>query len=90
MDLLGRRFRLPGGSYSIEQVLTILGESPARIAELTAGLAPSKLHANPEPGEWSANDVLAHLRSCADVWGDYMRRILAEDQPAIRAVSPRT
>ncbi|HKD98455.1 MAG TPA: DinB family protein, partial [Micromonosporaceae bacterium] len=29
------------------------------------------------------------LRSCADVWGGCIARILAEDGPRIRAVSPR-
>ncbi len=34
--------------------------------------------------------MLAHLRACADVWGDAIATILAEDHPTIRAVSPRT
>jgi hypothetical protein len=75
---------------TIEQLLAQLAETPARLAALTAGLAPEQLRAAPGPGEWSANDVLAHLRSCADVWGDYIRLILAQDMPTIRAVNPRT
>jgi DinB superfamily len=70
---------------TIKQMLTMLSEMPARIAALTSGLAPDKLHAAPNPGEWSANDVLAHLRSCADVWGNYIATIVAEDRPTIRA-----
>ncbi len=42
------------------------------------------------PGEWSANDVLAHLRGCADVWGGYILRMLDEDRPTFDAVSSRT
>jgi len=34
--------------------------------------------------------VLAHLRSCADVWGNCIAAILAEDRPTLRAVNPRT
>ena len=34
--------------------------------------------------------MLAHLRSCADVWGGCIERILAEDHPTIRAVNPTT
>jgi hypothetical protein len=75
---------------TIEQVLAMLAEHPRRIAALTGGLTSAQLHSAPGPGEWSANDVLAHLRSCADVWGSYMMTILAEDRPTIRAVSPRT
>jgi hypothetical protein len=27
----------------------------------------SKLHFRPNPDAWSANDILAHLRACADI-----------------------
>ena len=76
--------------YTIEEALTILAEGPPRIAALTAGLAPEQLHTAPQRGEWSANDVLAHLRACSDVWGDYMNRIITQDMPSLRPVSPRT
>lgn len=75
---------------TIEQVLTLLAEHPPRLAALTDGLSEAQLHASPNPGEWSANDVLAHIRSCADVWGGCIRVILAEDRPTIKAVDPRT
>ena len=77
-------------SLTIEQILTMLAEAPPRLAALTAGLAPAQLHINPSQGEWSANDVLAHMRSCADMWGNCIARIIAEDTPTIRAVNPRT
>jgi hypothetical protein len=77
-------------SLTIEQTLTILVETPPRIAALVADLTPAQLRTTPGQGEWSANDVLAHLRSCADVWGDCIEAILAEDRPTIRAVNPRT
>jgi hypothetical protein len=79
-----------GRSLTIEEVLTLLAKTPPRLAALTAGLAPDQLHATPNPGEWSANDVLAHLRSCADVWGDCIAAIISEDTPTLRAVDPRT
>jgi hypothetical protein len=80
---------LPGKSLSPKQVLTLLAETPPRIATITARLTPAQLHASPGPDEWSANDVLAHLRSCADVWGGCIRTLLDEDAPTIRAISPR-
>jgi hypothetical protein len=46
---------------TIEQILTLLAETPSHITALTAGLAPAQLHTAPSPGEWSARDVLAHL-----------------------------
>jgi hypothetical protein len=72
------------------QILALLSETPRRIEAFTAGMSEQQLHAGPEPGEWSVNEVLAHLRSCADIWGDGIRTIIDEDRPTIRAVSPRT
>ena len=77
-------------SLTVEQVLTLLAGASPRIGELTDGLTPAELRTPPAPDEWSANDVLAHLRSCADVWGDGIRMILAEDHPTFRAIDPRT
>jgi hypothetical protein len=77
-------------SLTIEQILTMLVEALPRLSALTAGLALAQLHTSPSEGEWSSNDVLAHMRSCADMWGDCIGRIIAEDHPTIRAVNPTT
>ncbi|MBE3560546.1 MAG: DinB family protein [Ktedonobacteraceae bacterium] len=81
---------MPGTSLRIERVLTLLAETPTRIAAFTADLEPEELQMRPTPDEWSANEVLAHLRACADVWGNSIMTILSKDQPTWRAVSPRT
>jgi len=81
---------MPRRSFTIEQVLTILAQTPPRIAALAAGLKPDQLHATPNYGGWSANEVLAHLRACADVWGSCILTIITKDKPTIRAVNPRT
>jgi hypothetical protein len=75
---------------TIEQILTMLAAAPAHITSLTTGLAPAQLLAPPEPGEWSARDVLAHLRACGDMWGRYIVEILSQDKPTIKAVNPTT
>lgn len=75
---------------SVEQILTLLSEAPPRIIALTADLTPAQLRTRPSPDEWSANDVLAHIRSCADVWGGCITAIIAEDEPTLKAVDPRT
>src|SRR5215212_1407322 len=80
---------MPRDVLTSEQLLTALAEGPPHIAEYTARLTKTQLHAEPGPGEWSANAVLAHLRACADVWGDCIARILEEDKPTLRAVNPR-
>jgi hypothetical protein len=67
----------------------MLAAAPVRIAALTAGLTPAQLKTPPQPDEWSANDVLAHLRACADVRGDTALAIVEQDRPTLRAVNPR-
>jgi hypothetical protein len=39
---------------------------------------------------WSVNDILAHLRACADVWGKGMQMMITQDHPTLRYISPRT
>ena len=77
-------------SLTIEQVLILLRETPTRIAALTADLSLEEVQMRPTSEEWSANEVLAHLRACADVWGNCILRIIAEERPTWRAVNPRT
>jgi DinB superfamily len=81
---------VPSRSLTMQQVLIRLAETPTRIAALTTGLLPAELLATPGPDEWSANDVLAHLRACSDVWGGHIAAILSEDMPTRRGVNPRT
>jgi hypothetical protein len=72
------------------QVLAMLAATPPRIAALTAGLLPAPLQTAPAPNEWSANEVLAHLRACADIWGACIVALIAHDRPSLRAVNPTT
>ena len=81
---------MPNKSLTIEQVLSLLRATPLRLAALTADLSPEELQTRPSPDEWSANEVLAHLRACADVWGNCIVAMIEEDTPTLRAVNPRT
>lgn len=81
---------MPSKNLPVEQILTILKETPSRLTVLSTGLSPDQSHTASEPGEWSASEVLAHLRACSDVWGDnYIMTILAQDEPTIKAINPR-
>jgi uncharacterized damage-inducible protein DinB len=82
--------RMPPRDLPADEVMELLAEHPRRLASATARVPAAQLLAAPVPGEWSANEVLAHIRSCADVWGRCIARMLAEDEPTIRAVSPRS
>lgn len=81
---------MPSRPLTIEQVLTLLAGTPPRLAALTEDLAPARLHSAPNDDGWSANDVLAHLRACADVWGNCIVAMIAEDTPTLRGVNPTT
>ena len=81
---------MPRSSLTIDQVLTLLEDTPRRIAAATRDLRDAQLQRSPAHREWSANEVLAHLRACADARGEPIRTILAEDHPTFRAVNPLT
>ncbi len=53
-------------------------------------MAPAHLQSTPTHEGWSAHEVLAHLRACADVWGTCIVAMIAQDRPVLRAVNPRT
>jgi uncharacterized damage-inducible protein DinB len=74
----------------VDELLALLEAAPKRISAAVARVDGELLQAPPGRGEWSATEILAHLRSCGDVWGSYIDRILTEDEPTIRATSPRT
>lgn len=81
---------MPRQLMTFDQILSILRETPGRIGALTEGKTEEQLGTAPEPGEWSVNEILAHLRACADMWGKGIESIVAEDHPTIRAVNPTT
>jgi len=68
----------------------MLEEHPRRIAAATAGISAARLRDEPVLGEWSARDILAHLRSCSDARGEFIPKILASQRPTLRAIDPRT
>jgi hypothetical protein len=81
---------MPSRVMTVEQILTVLRETPQCLAALSRPATSAQLRTAPEPGEWSATEVLAHLRSCADMWGQAIEAIIANDHPTIRAVNPVT
>ena len=74
----------------IEDVLASLAATPQRLASASEGVDATRLHARTAEDEWSPNDILAHLRASADVWGKSIMAMIAQDHPTLRYVSPRT
>jgi len=82
---------MPRDLLPVETILSLLEFTPRHLAELTANASPQQLCREPAAGEWSAGQVLAHLRACADVWGErYMLPILRQEHPTLKALNPRT
>lgn len=80
----------PEPRFSFIEVMDILGTSPARLIAVAEGRPDDELHEPLEPGGWSARDILGHLRACQRTWSSYLVRILDEDHPRFRYVSPRS
>jgi hypothetical protein len=74
----------------IKKVLATLAETPRRIASMTGGVEDSRIRRKPDEDSWSASDILAHLRACAEVWGKGIVAMISKDNPVLRHVSPRT
>jgi hypothetical protein len=74
----------------IESVLKLLAATPRRIASLSRDVEISKLYFRAHPDSWSAHDILAHLRACADVWGKSIVEMITRDHPKLRYISPRS
>lgn len=73
----------------VQEILETLADVPRRLTKASANTDESRLRLKPEPSAWSAVDVLAHLRACADVWGDSIEAMLAEEEPKIPYRHPR-
>jgi uncharacterized damage-inducible protein DinB len=73
----------------IDKALSLLAETSLRIANTMKGVDDALLQAKDHKKSWSANDILAHLRSCVDVWGKSIDTMLAEDNPTLPDVHPR-
>lgn len=69
--------------------MDILRTSVPRLEELIRGAPRRHLDTATTYG-WTVNEQLAHLRAVQDVLGGNMIRIVSEDHPAWRAVSPRS
>jgi hypothetical protein len=85
-----RLHRMKVSPAETENVLRLLAATPRRIASLSRGVEISKLHFRPHQDSWSANDILAHLRACADVWGKSIVEMITQDHPKLRYISPRS
>lgn len=73
----------------IEKYLGILSATPERIRQALKGHEETHLHFKAGEKIWSASEILAHLRACADLWTHSIYAMLAENEPVFSDVDER-
>src|ERR1051325_7912095 len=73
----------------IEKYLRIISETKQQIAQAAKGLQEARLQFKADSKSWSVNDILAHLRSCADLWTHSIYAMLAENEPVFSDIDER-
>lgn len=73
----------------INKYLGILSETPQRIGQAAKDMDRGRLQQRVDARSWSANDILAHLRSCADLWTHSIYAMLAENEPQFSDIDER-
>jgi hypothetical protein len=66
-----------------------LAATPARIAQAISGWTEAQLRAAPADSEWSAAEILAHLRATDDILAFRAFMILARDNPPMASFDER-
>ncbi len=73
----------------IDKYLKVLEEIPGALTVTTKGVGIARLDDKPDKKSWSANDILAHLRACADIWTHSIYAMLAEKEPVLPDINER-
>jgi hypothetical protein len=73
----------------ISEYLTLAEATPRRLAASTAGVDNARLIEPPAPDEWSALEILYHLRACEEVWMHSVYAMLAHKNPNLQEIHPR-
>jgi hypothetical protein len=55
------------------------------VADALTKITPEELDAKPAPGKWSAREIVHHLADSETTAAIRLRRLIAEDRPAIQA-----
>jgi hypothetical protein len=69
---------VPRRELTVDEIMTMLPLTVPCLIEITREMSPHQLRQPPGAGEWSINEIVAHLRTCSDVLGSFMLRILAD------------
>lgn len=72
----------------IQPAVALLEKTPVLFETMLGDLPADLLQWKPGPDRWSISEVLAHLADIEKVYAERVRRILAEDSPALRKYEP--
>src|SRR5262245_28670603 len=81
--------RLKFAPAEAETYLAQLEDTPRRISACAAGLTEDQLRWTASKGDWSAMDILAHLRACQNLWAHSIYLMLTEVNPILPRLDPR-
>jgi hypothetical protein len=81
--------RLKFTDKEIHEYLSLLENTIRRISALTGNLTDEQLALSPGKRDWSAVEILAHLRGCNDVWTHSIYAMLAENHPTLALLDER-
>jgi hypothetical protein len=73
----------------IERSLQWIAETPGSLRNATRGIDDAFLQSSSAKSSWSVNDILAHLRACADIWTFSIYAMLAASEPALPDINER-
>ncbi|MCA9048958.1 MAG: DinB family protein [Planctomycetaceae bacterium] len=72
----------------IRSILEAYSAGPDQLRSLVAGLDAEAVDAIPIPGKWSVRQVVCHLTDFEIIGAERMKRVLAEDNPALQNADP--
>lgn len=76
-------------SEANKAIIRRLAYAPQRILNAVSGWSEAQIHGAPAESEWSAADILAHLRASDDIVAYRIYAILARDVPPLPAYDER-
>lgn len=81
--------KLKASSSEIQKHLVLLEENIKRMAACTAKVDAMRLASSSSKREWSAVEILGHLRACDDLWSYSIYAMLTDQQPSLALIDER-
>jgi hypothetical protein len=81
--------RLKFKPVEVEEFLALLEENLQCLQTCMGDLDEARQYTPLRAGEWSAAEVLGHLRACAEVWSTSIYTMLVQENPSLPDIHPR-